>query len=97
MSPKVPEVARLSEATVQKVAAGEVTTPRQRSKAGAIVGELTVTTVRRDVWERAVALASDKRNIQIISAEEVVVWNHGPPWPEPPRPSRGEGEPESLA
>jgi len=37
--------------------------------------------VRRDVWERALELAADPRFIQIINEEEVIVWNHAPPWP----------------
>lgn len=85
MSPdqRFPKVARASSATIGKVSRGEHEPPRRPRRRGARQPQQPVTSirVRPDVWERATALAEHPRNIQIISAEEVIVWNHPAPWP----------------
>lgn len=79
--------ARPDEKTVQKVARGEVpsaVTPRkQRRREHPVSTEVTATRVNPWVWVVALSIATDPKHIQIRSSEEVVVWNHGPPWPEP--------------
>jgi len=83
---RIGRIVRLHESTVQKAAASGAHRGRARRKpsatSGGIEAELTYQIkVRRDVWERALELAADPRFIQIINEEEVIVWNHAPPWP----------------
>ena len=82
--PRLPKTARLHEATVLKVAAGEHEPPRRRRRdlQGTITGQLTVLTVDSRVWERARELAAKPSHIQIIDETTVIVWNHAAPWPE---------------
>lgn len=77
------EAARPSEGTVQKVARGEHEPPKRRRtrRARTPEPELTSLRVNAEVWKTALALASSPKHIQIVSAEEVIVWNHDPPWP----------------
>lgn len=85
---KFHEVARPDEKTVQKAAAGEVQPPprrRRKARAGAIEAEVRVTTVNREVWAEAQRRAEHPSHIQIISSDEVVVWNHPAPWPGQPK------------
>lgn len=82
--PKLPEVARVDEKTVQKVARGEKMPPRpprHRWPGRGPPRDLTSIRVDPEVWKAARGLTQDPRCIQIVSAEEVIVWNHGPPWP----------------
>lgn len=85
--PRLPEVARVDERTVQAVARGEKMPPRgrrwpRRGPPGS--GPVSSLRVNPDVWRTARELAGDDpRCIQIVSEEEVIVWNHGPPWPRP--------------
>lgn len=82
---KLPEVATPSEKTVQQIAAAGAQggrTRRRQWKRGSIQAELDYSIkVRPDVWARALELAEDPRCIQIVNEVEVIVWNHGPPWP----------------
>lgn len=82
--PRLTDVARVDEKTVQKVARGEKVRPRTRKHRPERRGPpLAVTAVKVDpeVWDTAKGLTHDPRCIQIVSEEEVIVWNHGPPWP----------------
>lgn len=69
---------------MQKVAAGEVreSPPRKRHrKRRTTAPEVTSTKVDPRVWRVALRLAANPKHIQIVSAEEVIVWNHEAPWP----------------
>ena len=82
--PRLPDVARVHEKTVQEVARGEkVAPPRTRKHRPERRGPPAITAIRVDpeVWDTAKGLTHDPRCIQIVSEEEVIVWNHGPPWP----------------
>lgn len=83
MNEKLPKVVRVHETTVQKAAREPPKRRRRRSprKDGAVEATLTTVTVRRDVWAEARRLAKHPSHIQIINEREVIVWNHGPPWP----------------
>lgn len=83
---RLPEVTTPSEKTVQQIAASGTGRGRTRRrtwrKKGAVSARLDYhISVRNDVWEEACSLTEDPRNIQIVNDEEVIVWNHGPPWP----------------
>lgn len=85
--PRFLDVARPDERTVQKVARDESAPvpppPRRWRRRGP--PEVTSLRVNSEVWETAKSLTPDPRCIQIISDEEVIVWNHRPPWPGPGR------------
>lgn len=81
------EVAHAREATIAKAAEqAERNTrrpPRWRDRnPGAIDTSLTIVQVEPAIWEVALRLAHHPRNIQILNEGEVIVWNHGPPWPD---------------
>lgn len=82
---RIGRIVRLHESTVQAAASGAHRGRARRkpsTTSGGIAAELTYSIkVRRDVWSRALELAADPRFIQIVSKEEVIVWNHAPPWP----------------
>lgn len=83
MSPRLPETASLSEPTVQKIAREPPTPDRRWSKSrGSISGEVTYIRVRMEVWSKARDLAVHPSHIQVLNSGEVIVWNHGPPWPD---------------
>lgn len=83
--PSLPEVARVDDKTVQKVARGEKMPPRPPKRRwpgrGPPVAEVRHVRVDPEVWTTARGLTQDPRCIQIVSATEVIVWNHRPPWP----------------
>jgi len=78
------EVAVPSEKAVKKVAEHKPPKPPRRRRGpptGSVSGEVTYTQVRRDVWEEARRLATHPSHIEVLGPEEVIVWNHPPPWP----------------
>lgn len=81
------DVAHALEHTINKAArqADERKTDRARrwrDRPGAVDTSLTVVRVEPSIWAVALTIAEHPRNIQIINETEVVVWNHGPPWPD---------------
>lgn len=79
---RLPETARVDEKTVQKVAAGEVPSPPRRRRKPIVPAEpITTLRVNEEVWAIALGLAEQPNHIQIISEDEVIVWNHPRPWP----------------
>lgn len=77
------EAARPSVGTVQKVARGDHQPPRRRRKRRTRTPEPEITSLRvnAEVWQTALRLAASPKHIQIVSEEEVIVWNHEAPWP----------------
>lgn len=81
-----PDVAHAMESTISKAAKKaeeQAAKPRRRRrrKKGAVSAEVTIVRVDPAVWEAALARAAHVRNIQVVNEGEVIVWNHGPPWP----------------
>lgn len=84
--PRLPQTVTVHESTVQKVATGEHRPPQRRRRkrgppSGSVSAEMTYVQVRPDVWAEARRLAQHPSHIQVLGSEEVIVWNHPPPWP----------------
>lgn len=79
----VRDVASLDEKSVQKVARGEHDLPVPHHGRGPSKNSpVTRLQVRPEVMREVKKLHADPRHVQIVSTNEVIVWNHPAPWPE---------------
>lgn len=82
----LPETTSVHEATIQKVARGELeptpTTPKKRRKRTPRAVKLDKhVIVQPDVWETVKALCKDPKRVQVLGPTDVVIWNSPGPWP----------------
>lgn len=82
------QVATASEPTVQRVARGETPPPPKRRRSPASSPKVVEEWTARpsdSLWQRAqdvvLARGVPRNCVQVISASEVIVWNHPAPWP----------------
>lgn len=78
----VQQQATLHEKTVQKVAKGEVKTSRKR-RVQTLNPNSSISSLRIDkrILSALEGTKVSSDRVQVISENEVIVWNHAAPWP----------------